>query len=323
MTDHLPAPLVPAACDLRDYPWMPLDVRRLLTSETWMTGPAEGKVAALSLWCEAWAQLPAGSLPDNDHILAHLSQAGAAWRKVREHALRGWVKCSDGRLYHPVVAEKANEAWRLKLAQKARTEAARRAKQERKAAVTAGSGTPPQQSVTTSVTEPVTRLVAASVAGAVTESATDTVTGSTRPDSTRQDLTPPLLSPPLPTDASAQAPPPTGKRRADVGTRLPEAWHPEPKDIAFAESLGLDVAEAVAEFRDYWRGVPGAKGRKLDWSATFRNRCRDRARHHRQRSPQRPTFRNGFAALAHMAEQRGFLSAAIDHEDEVPNVRPN
>lgn len=34
-------------------------------------------------------------------------------------------------------------------------------------------------------------------------------------------------------------------------------------------------AEAItAEFVDYWRGVPGAKGTKLDWEATWRNRMR-------------------------------------------------
>jgi hypothetical protein len=40
------------------------------------------------------------------------------------------VKCSDGRLYHPVVAEKAKEAWSAKLAQRARTDAARKAREE-------------------------------------------------------------------------------------------------------------------------------------------------------------------------------------------------
>lgn len=30
-----------------------------------------------------------------------------------------------------------------------------------------------------------------------------------------------------------------------------------------------------AEFRDYWLSIPGAKGRKADWFATWRNRCRN------------------------------------------------
>ena len=66
---------------------------------------------------------------------------------------------------------------------------------------------------------------------------------------------------------------------------MPDDWQPGGDDALFATRLGLDVAEAAAEFRDYWRGVPGARGRKLDWSATFRNRCRERAarRHSHQR----------------------------------------
>jgi hypothetical protein len=30
----------------------------------------------------------------------------------------------------------------------------------------------------------------------------------------------------------------------------------------------------AAEFRDYWAAVPGQKGVKLDWPATWRNRIR-------------------------------------------------
>jgi hypothetical protein len=125
MTEVLPIPLVPPECDLRNFGFIPLEFRRLFTSETWLLGKPEEKLAALALWCESWHQVPAASLPDNDRVLAHLSQAGTRWPKMRDHALRGWVRCSDGRLYHPVVAEKAIEAWKGKLEQRARTHAAR------------------------------------------------------------------------------------------------------------------------------------------------------------------------------------------------------
>lgn len=118
MSDReLPPPLVPADCDLQDFQFMPVDVRRLLASDTWMLANGEERGAAMSLWLESWHQVPAGSLPNNDRALAHLSRA-ANWRKVREHVLRSWILCSDGRLYHPVVAEKALEAWLEKLAQR-------------------------------------------------------------------------------------------------------------------------------------------------------------------------------------------------------------
>lgn len=107
-------PLTPPDCDLRDFPFMQLEIKRLLGSETWILGTGDERAAAIALWLESWHQVPAASLPDNDRMLAHLSQS-KAWKRVKEHALRGWVKCSDERLYHPVVAEKSLEAWIEKL----------------------------------------------------------------------------------------------------------------------------------------------------------------------------------------------------------------
>lgn len=110
-------PLVPADVDLRDFAFMPFDVQRLLTSETWVLGTGEERSAAITLWLVSWHQVPAASLPNNDRMLAHLSQA-KSWPKVKGHAMRGWMICDDGRWYHPVVAEKALEAWLEKLAQR-------------------------------------------------------------------------------------------------------------------------------------------------------------------------------------------------------------
>ncbi len=107
-------PMTPHDCDLRDFQFMPLDVRRLLTSETWVTGNADEKCAAMNLWLESWHQVPAASIPNNDKMLAHLSGSGSKWPKVKEHVLRGWCDGGDGRLYHHVVAEKALEAWEKK-----------------------------------------------------------------------------------------------------------------------------------------------------------------------------------------------------------------
>lgn len=112
--NDLPNPLTPADCNLRDFPFMPLEVKRLLTSETWILGNGDERAAAITLWLESWHQIPAASLPADDRMLGHLSQS-KNWKRVKEHALRGWVKCADGRLYHPVVAEKVLEAWVSKL----------------------------------------------------------------------------------------------------------------------------------------------------------------------------------------------------------------
>jgi hypothetical protein len=89
---------------------MPLQVARLMDSDLFILSTGDEFKAALALWCKSWNQIPGGSLPDNDKLLEGLSGA-KGWKKVREMALRGWVKCSDGRLYHPVVAENAIQAW--------------------------------------------------------------------------------------------------------------------------------------------------------------------------------------------------------------------
>jgi hypothetical protein len=109
----MPEPMTPADLDLRDFPYMPLDVVRLRDSESSVICSGEEFRAAVLLWCAAWHQVPAASLPDDDRLLANLAGFGRdveSWKAVREGALRGFILCDDGRLYHPVIAEKANEA---------------------------------------------------------------------------------------------------------------------------------------------------------------------------------------------------------------------
>lgn len=116
-------PLTPPDCDLRDFPRMMVDVARLMGSQfnatasrnpvAWMIGH--------KLWYRAWHQVPAASLPDDDEQLCHLAELGfdmKTWRKSKDLALRGWLHCDDGRLYHPMVAEVALEAWIEKLLQR-------------------------------------------------------------------------------------------------------------------------------------------------------------------------------------------------------------
>jgi len=125
---HPLAPLTPQHCDLRDFAFMPLDVLRLRDSDLAVKADGEAFRCAVLLWCASWHQVPAASLPDDDDVLAQLAGFGRVtkeWLRHRDGALRGWVKCSDGRLYHPVVAEKAVEAWRAKMVQRWKTECAR------------------------------------------------------------------------------------------------------------------------------------------------------------------------------------------------------
>jgi hypothetical protein len=109
----MPEPFVPSDLDLRDFPNMPLDVVRLRDSDLSVTATGDEFRAAILLWCCAWHQLPASSLPDDDRMLARYAGYGRdlkGWQKIRETALHGFVKCSDGRFYHPVIGDMALKA---------------------------------------------------------------------------------------------------------------------------------------------------------------------------------------------------------------------
>jgi hypothetical protein len=128
---------------------MPLDVVRLRDSDIAAVSSGDEFRCAVLLWCASWHQVPAGSLPDDDIVLSQYAGFGRVvkeWKKVRPGALRGWVKCQDGRLYHPVVSEKANEAWqgRVKYREKKEAERLRKA-QEREAKKLADAGRKPDE----------------------------------------------------------------------------------------------------------------------------------------------------------------------------------
>ncbi|BBY10999.1 hypothetical protein [Mycobacterium marseillense] len=75
------------------------------------------------------------------------------------------------------------------------------------------------------------------------------------------------------------------------GTRLPDDWMPDRAVIEQmrAKHPDVDLKAVHEEFVDYWRGVPGARGRKLDWNATWRNQVR------RAAGRQQPRRRHGSA----------------------------
>ena len=55
-------------------------------------------------------------------------------------------------------------------------------------------------------------------------------------------------------------------------TDLPDDW----RQFCIEKRPDLNPNELFAEFRDYWIAIPGQRGRKLDWAATWRNRVRDK-----------------------------------------------
>jgi hypothetical protein len=125
MTTDLPAPPVPPDVDLTDFKFMPLEVARLRRSRSWLICRRRPDVGfyMLNLWAMSWHELPAGSLEDDDDVLADAAMCSPEkWSEVKAEVLRGWLKCNDGRLYHRVVVEKVAESWNQKLTKRWRNE---------------------------------------------------------------------------------------------------------------------------------------------------------------------------------------------------------
>lgn len=224
-----PAPLTPSHFDLRGMPYMPLELTRLFESDFYVLASGDEFKAALTLWGKSFYQIPAGSLPDDDRLLAHLSGA-KNWAEVKDMALHGWIKCADGRLYHATVAEKVAEAWQARVARRARTEAARAARQK-------PLDTPQRKATAPQMQETVTEIVMGHATKNVTESVaecvTKNVTGTKGTDSN-------------PTD---------GKQRDQNKIESPVAWREaEP----CAEQRGVDEE---ARFEQFWLIYPRKIGK--------------------------------------------------------------
>lgn len=116
--DSLPAPLTPADCDLTDFAGFMLEVGRLRQSKQWLIAKRKPEIGfyAMNLWMASWHKLPAASIEDDDDVLCDAAMCDPKkWARAKADVMRGWIKCADARLYHPIVATKALEAWLDKL----------------------------------------------------------------------------------------------------------------------------------------------------------------------------------------------------------------
>lgn len=196
-----PSPLVPAEVDLRGLEYMPLLGGRLFGSDFDLdASDAEFRIG-LRLWWAAWNQVPAASLPREDHRiagLAGLKENPKRWQQVRARALAGFVECSDGRLYHPIVAEQALIAWEkrgeAREKQENNTERVRRLRSERRkmfAELRAAGQVPafdlPMPELRALHQRHVTEDETRTVTGAVTVTETRTATAKTGRDVTLKD----------------------------------------------------------------------------------------------------------------------------------------
>ena len=98
--------------------------------------------------------------------------------------------------------------------------------------------------------------------------------------------------------------------RRDRGTRIPADWAISAALRAQALELGVDVAEFEREFRDFWIGVPGTRGRKCDWEATARNRLHEIA------GRKRRTNGHGNSSFSAAAERLRARGAELERQND-------
>ena len=104
MSDLRAAPYPP---ETRSKGWrFELDLERMRQSDTWALASPDIRPWLLMLWSESWCQVPCGSMPNDDTLIAaRIGMAPKAFTKARAVLLRGWWAADDGRLYHPVITE--------------------------------------------------------------------------------------------------------------------------------------------------------------------------------------------------------------------------
>lgn len=109
----LPAPPVPSDLDLSGLEYMPLLVVRLRRSRAWLRAKRRPELGfyMMNLWMAAWMECPAGSLEDDDDVLADAAMCPIGqWQDIKRQVMDGFEKCADGRLYHRVLVEQALRA---------------------------------------------------------------------------------------------------------------------------------------------------------------------------------------------------------------------
>jgi hypothetical protein len=67
------------------------------------------------------------------------------------------------------------------------------------------------------------------------------------------------------------------ERKGNRGTRIPDDWMPNVLEAKAEGLTDIDIEREAARFRDYWKSRAGSAAVKLDWSATWRNWCRNTA----------------------------------------------
>jgi len=254
---------------MAEHPYMPLWTDAYLADTTDLSAEEHG--VYLLLLMAAW-RTPGCALPDDDNRLARMARVGLKkWRKLRP-VMERFFTVEDG-------------LWTQKRLLREREWVENDRAQKRKAGKASAQKRQQESKNSFPCASNSKKFLASDSGQCVTDNSLENPQSGSAAVATEQ---PAPSQHPHPHPEKKERPPNGGQKKAQ-GSRLPDDWWPDDTDVAAAQREGLndaDIEREAAKFRDYWVGVPGQRGRKADWRATWRNWVR-KAAEGRQRSPPR------------------------------------
>ncbi len=104
----------PYPADTRAKGWrFELDYERIEQSSTWALASARAPEVPgwlLRMWMCAWKQVPCGSFPSDEQVIAAMiGMPERVWARHRDVLMRGWTEADDGRVYHVTITARVLE----------------------------------------------------------------------------------------------------------------------------------------------------------------------------------------------------------------------
>lgn len=242
--------------------WMPLYIADYLADTGRLSAEQHG--AYLLALMDYWRS---GPLPDDDEALARITRLPPErWRQQRP-AIARFFDIEDGEWRHKRVDEERRKAKENQAMKKERAKKGAAARWEKERTGNASSNAPSNAS-----SNPDAML---------DDCPSPSPSPSPSKSTSRGEARAPDAAPPAPKK-------PTTKKKKTTseshGTRIPDDF-PTDDDLTWSTENfpAIDHNVEAEKFRDYWTSMPGQKGRKADWSATWRNWIRKQAEWQGQR----------------------------------------
>jgi uncharacterized phage protein (TIGR02220 family) len=251
MADVIDLPDPPYLPDTKDKGWrFEIDLQQVQQSDTWALASAETRPWLLMLWVASWQQVPCGSLPSDDRVIAaRIGMTSDAFMASKNVLMRGWWMASDRRLYHPTITERVIAMLDRKKAERDRQADYRAKMKSRKNAGSTTESVAPESTVKTSSSDVVTRDKQATDTLVPCEYNTGTGTGTGTSTSSKPNTLKPLSGQP---DDGAQESGADGEQDEPRQAGLPGMDAPtepaEPKPDVEAELIAYLNEKAGREF---------------------------------------------------------------------------